>query len=176
MSHLLYKIGNFSGRHPWRVIAAWVMVAFAVVMLNQSAGGQPDDDFRLPGSESQRAADLIQDRFPQQTLYASNVIFHSEGLTSPETKAVVRAGGRRAPGRLPHAISVSGPYDPRGPTVSSDGETAFATVGFDTEKLELQRVRRRRAAVQAAARRRRPGRVRRRARATPTPQPAATAR
>ena len=61
MSHLLYKIGNFSGRHPWRVIAAWVMVAFAVVMLNQSAGGQPDDDFRLPGSESQRAADLIQE-------------------------------------------------------------------------------------------------------------------
>src|SRR5262249_10279253 len=91
MSHLLYRIGNFSGRHPWRVIAAWALVALAVVMLNSSAGGQPDDNFRLPGSESQRAADLIQDRFPQQTLYTSNVIFHSpDGLTSPETKTVVQ--------------------------------------------------------------------------------------
>ncbi len=150
MSHLLYKIGNFSGRHPWRVIAAWVMVAFAVVMLNQSAGGQPDDDFRLPGSESQRAADLIQDRFPQQTLYASNVIFHSpEGLTSPETKAVVQQAVDGLQ-ELPHAISVSGPYDPRGPTVSSDGETAFATVGFDTQKLDSSAYDAADRAVQAA--------------------------
>jgi RND superfamily putative drug exporter len=136
MSHLLYKIGNFSGRHPWRVIAAWVMVAFAVVMLNGSAGGQPDDNFRLPGSESQRAADLIQDRFPQQTLFTSNVIFHSpDGLTSPETKAAVQEAVDKLQ-ELPHAISISSPYDPRGPTVSRDGETAFATVGFDIQKID----------------------------------------
>ena len=77
MSHLLYRIGNFAGRHPWRVIAAWVLVAVAVVMLNGSIGGPPDESFSLPGAESQRAADAIQDRFPQETLYSSNVIFHS---------------------------------------------------------------------------------------------------
>ena len=32
-------------------------------------------------------------------------------------------------------IAVSSPYDPRGPTVSKDGRTAFATVGFTTEKV-----------------------------------------
>ena len=32
-------------------------------------------------------------------------------------------------------IAVSNPYDPRGPTVSEDGQTAFATVGFTTEKV-----------------------------------------
>ena len=32
---------------------------------------------------------------------------------------------------------MSSPYDPRGPTVSADGKTAFATVGFDTEKVGL---------------------------------------
>ena len=90
MSHFLYKIGNFAGRHPWRVIAAWVVVAVAAVMLNGSIGGAPDESFTLPGAESQRAADAIQDRFPQETLYASNVIFHSEeGLSSPEVKHAV---------------------------------------------------------------------------------------
>ena len=37
----------------------------------------PDESFSLPGAESQRAADLIEERFPQETLYTSNVIFHS---------------------------------------------------------------------------------------------------
>ncbi len=32
-------------------------------------------------------------------------------------------------------IAVSSPYDPRGPTLSEDGQTAFATVGFDLEKI-----------------------------------------
>ena len=32
-------------------------------------------------------------------------------------------------------IAVSSPYDPRGPTLSDDGQTAFATVGFDVEKV-----------------------------------------
>jgi hypothetical protein len=32
MSHLLYKIGSFSGRHPWRVISAWLVIAGAALM------------------------------------------------------------------------------------------------------------------------------------------------
>ncbi|HEX4686101.1 MAG TPA: MMPL family transporter [Nocardioides sp.] len=136
MSHLLYKIGNFSGRHPWRVISAWLVIAGAVFMLNGSIGGASDESFSLPGAESQRASDAIQDRFPQETLYSSNVVFHSEeGLTAPETKqAVEQAVTKLEAG--PHVIAVSSPYDPRGPTVSEDGQTAFATVGFDKEKVD----------------------------------------
>ncbi len=137
MSHLLYRIGNFAGRHPWRVISAWVLVAAAVFMLNSSMGGAPDESFSLPGAESQRAADAIQDRFPQETLYTSNVIFHSEdGLTAPETKAAIeQAVEKLADGA--NVVAVSNPYDPRGPTVSEDGQTAFATVGFEIEKVGL---------------------------------------
>jgi RND superfamily putative drug exporter len=138
MSHVLYRIGNYAGRHPWRVISAWVLVAAAVFMLNSSIGGQPDESFSLPGAESQRAADAIQDRFPQETLYSSNVILHSDdGLTDPATRAAVeQAVEKLADG--PHVIAVSSPYDPRGPTVSEDGRTAFATVGFTTEKVTME--------------------------------------
>jgi putative drug exporter of the RND superfamily len=136
MSHLLYKIGNFSGRHPWRVISAWLVIAGAVFLLNGSIGGAPDESFSLPGAESQRAVDAIQDRFPQETLYSSNVVLHSEdGLTSPETKQAVQQAVTQLEAG-PHVIAVSSPYDPRGPTVSKDGQTAFVTVGFDTEKVE----------------------------------------
>lgn len=135
MSHLLYRIGNYAARRPWRVIAAWLVVAGAVFMLNSSAGGDYDESFSLPGSESQRAADAIEDRFPEQTLYSSNVIFHSEdGLTDPATKAAIeQAVGELTEGE--HVVAVSSPYDPRGPTLSEDGQTAFATVAFDIEKV-----------------------------------------
>ena len=91
MSRVLYRIGHFAGRHPWRVLAAWVLVAVTAVMLNSSFGGAPDESFSLPGAESQRAADAIEDRFPQETLNTSNVIFHDEkGLTEPAAKEAVQ--------------------------------------------------------------------------------------
>ena len=138
MSHFLYKIGNFAGRHPWRVIAAWIFIAGAIFMLNTSQGGEYDESFKLPGSDSQRAADAIEDRFPEETLYSSNVIFHSEnGLTDPASKAAIeQAVAELTEGE--HVIAVSSPYDPRGPTVSEDGQTAFATVGFDIEKIGIE--------------------------------------
>ncbi|MGZ4637772.1 MAG: MMPL family transporter [Actinomycetes bacterium] len=135
MSRLLYRIGHFSGRHPWRILAAWILVAVAAVMLNSSIGGQPDESFRLPGAESQRAADALAQRFPQQTLYTSNIILHSEdGITAPTVKAAV-ADTIAELKKSPHVVAVTDPYDPRGPTVSKDGKTAFATVGYDAKKV-----------------------------------------
>ena len=135
MSNVLYRIGHFAGRHPWRVIGAWVVVAVSIVMLNAAGGGAYDEKFTLPGSESQAAADAIQERFPQETLYASNIIFHSEdGLTGRDQKAAIQQAVEQL-GAGPHVIAVSSPYDPRGPTLSEDGQTAFATVGFDLDKI-----------------------------------------
>jgi RND superfamily putative drug exporter len=137
MSRLLYRIGHFSGRHPWRVLTAWILVAVAAFVLNGSIGGQPDETFRLPGAESQRAADALEARFPQETLFTSNVIFHSEdGLTTPQVKALVAEAVVQLE-KGPHVSGVSDPYDPRGPTVSKDGNTAFATVAYDKAKIEL---------------------------------------
>ena len=49
MSRLLYRIGHFAGRHPWRVLAAWVLSPSTAFVLNSSFGGAPDETFRLPG-------------------------------------------------------------------------------------------------------------------------------
>ena len=89
-----------------------MLVAVTAVMLNSSFGGAPDEHFSLPGAESQRAADAIEDRFPQETLNTSNVVFHDEaGLTEPAAKAAVdQAVAQLADGK--HVIDVADPYDP----------------------------------------------------------------
>ena len=104
-------------------------------MLNSSLGGPPDESFTIPGAESQTAADAIQDRFPQETLYTSNIIFHSdEGITEASAReaAVDEALAKLADGD--NVVDVSDPFDPSGPTVSKDGTTAFTTVAFDSEE------------------------------------------
>ncbi len=150
MSRILYRLGHFSGRHPWRILAAWIVVGISVFMLSSSHGGSPDESFNIPGAESQRAADAVADRFPQETVYTSNVIFHSDkGLEDPATKAAIEqtvtelATGHKV-------VSVNSPYDPRGPTLSDDGKTAFATVAFDAEKTSAAQFKEAAASTKAA--------------------------
>jgi putative drug exporter of the RND superfamily len=135
MSRILFAVGHFAGRHPWRVLAVWVLVAVAVVSLNSRFGGESTEEFSLPGAESQRAADALEERFPQRTLYTAHIIFHAPtGLASgPAKTAVSQAVSRLADGE--HVIGVTDPFDPRAPTLSQDRETAFTTVGYDTQEI-----------------------------------------
>ena len=66
VSALLFRLGRSSARHPFRVIGLWLVAAIAIVALQGAAGGQFDNSFRVPGVESQRAADILKDRFPSQ--------------------------------------------------------------------------------------------------------------
>jgi RND superfamily putative drug exporter len=137
MSRLLYRLGHFAGRHPWRVLGTWILIAVAAFALNSSIGGASNDTFTLPGAESQRAADALNDRFPSQSVYTSQVVLHAdEGLTTRAAKQAIHAGVT-ALADVPHVVDVTDPYDPRGPTVSEDGKTAFSTVAFDTDKIAL---------------------------------------
>ena len=63
-----------------------------------------------------------------------------EGLTKPGSEPQLR--DREALAKVAHVVDVSGPFDPRGPTVSPGGRTAFVTVVFDTDEI-LQPVSRR---------------------------------
>ena len=87
-----------------------------------------------PGADSQRAADALAERFPEQTLFTSNVVFHAlVDSPMPRRDRIQAAVERLARGA--HVISVTDPYDPRGPTISKDDTTAIATVGFDVEQV-----------------------------------------
>jgi putative drug exporter of the RND superfamily len=135
MSRILFGIGRLAGRHPWRVLAVWILIAVATVMVNSKFGGESNEDFKLPGAESQRAADAIEQRFPQRSLYTSNVIFHAaDGLSAPGLRTAVSDAVAQLE-RGAHVVAVSDPFDRRSGTVSKDGATAFATVAYDTQEV-----------------------------------------
>ena len=60
MSSLLYRLGRYSARRPWRMIGAWLLIAVALIGASSSFGRDLDDTFAVPGLDSQDALDLLQ--------------------------------------------------------------------------------------------------------------------
>src|SRR4051812_34141574 len=50
--------------HPWRTIAAWALIVVTIVTASATFGGKLVNESSIPGSDSQQAVDLLQDRFP----------------------------------------------------------------------------------------------------------------
>ncbi|HET6988012.1 MAG TPA: MMPL family transporter, partial [Kribbella sp.] len=72
-------LGRLASRHPWYVIAAWVV--FAVVVVLSSPGLKPttdQSDFLPRHYESIKAAELQQKAFPEQRQPAAIVVFSRE--------------------------------------------------------------------------------------------------
>src|SRR5262249_59940140 len=94
--------------------------------------------FALPNTDSQRAIDLLQSRFPAQAGDSDQIVFHTRNgkLTDASTRAVIAPLlGRIA--RLPHVSGVVSPYDAGANAVSKTGRIGFATVEFDQRANQL---------------------------------------
>ena len=119
--------------HRGRVFLAWVAVAVLTTVIAGAAGRNYATNFILPGTESQRAVDLLKREFPGQSGDMDTVVFHVSNGTvdAPQVRgAMTRLLGRVS--RDPHVVSVLSPYGPRGAVeISHDRKTAFATVNYD---------------------------------------------
>jgi putative drug exporter of the RND superfamily len=116
-----------------RVVVAWVAVAVLATVLAQSVGPNYVSVFGLPGTESQRAVDLLKHEFKAQSGDADTIVFHvAKGtIDSPAVRAAMTPVLARV-SALPHVAGVVSPYSPRGAVqVSANRMTAFATINYD---------------------------------------------
>ena len=85
MSRFLHRLGGFSARHPWRVIAVWAAAAVVVLGLAASYGGSLNDDYVIPDTSSQRAYDMLRDKFPAFSGADARVVVHADNGTVDPT-------------------------------------------------------------------------------------------
>jgi RND superfamily putative drug exporter len=71
MTAPLYAIGRFCSRHHYPVIAAWLVLAVALVLIGQAGGSKTSENLTLPGTGSTKATELLEDNLPEQA-YGSN--------------------------------------------------------------------------------------------------------
>jgi RND superfamily putative drug exporter len=138
---MLERLARWCYRHRWRTVVVWIVVLIGSIALVNVAGGQYTAEFSLPGSESQKAFDLLEERFPARSGDTATIVFEAEaGVTNSDVQqAMSRAFARVA--RLDHVVGVTSPYSQEGARqISADGRIAFADVQFDvgTGEIPLQ--------------------------------------
>jgi RND superfamily putative drug exporter len=137
--------------HPWRVIIGWLGIVAALVVLVGGVGGSLKDEFEIPGSDTQRATDLIEAEFTSEQGGVLNLVFaapEGQRLDTPERRAAInqaiaklRTDEFKPTGRDPEGEagleSVGNPFSKD--TFSDDGRIAYAEAQFDRVIYEEDR-------------------------------------
>src|SRR3546814_17408064 len=74
MASFLYRLGHLSVRRRRWVVLIWVGLLVGVGAASTAAGGTTNDSISLPGTESQDAIDLLDERFPAQGGSSTQVV------------------------------------------------------------------------------------------------------
>src|SRR5699024_5319880 len=113
MSKFLYRLGHRSVQRRKLVLVIWLAILVAVAGLGVVWGGDTSDEFAIPGTESQRAMDLLESRFPEQSGSNARVVFAApEGtaLTDPDNKEAMEAAFASM-ADAPGVVSVTDPFE-----------------------------------------------------------------
>jgi len=137
MSKFLYRLGKSAVRNRRRFVLGWLAALLVVIGLSSALGGETVDEISIPGTESQEAADLLDERFPAQSGASAQVVFEAPDgtkLAEPANVADVEAVLAEA-SELEGVIGVSNPFETG--TISQSGEIGFADVRYEQETKDV---------------------------------------
>ena len=75
MSGWLDRLGRRAARHHWWFLTAWLVAAIAIGALAKGLDGHTTDNFRIEGTQSQEAIDLLDVKFPSAAGSTATVVF-----------------------------------------------------------------------------------------------------
>ncbi|PIM73796.1 hypothetical protein CTU88_08795 [Streptomyces sp. JV178] len=138
MATFLYKLGRLAFRRRGRTTLLWLLILVGVGYAASAAPAPPADTFSMPGTESQKAFDLLKERFPDASAdgATARVVVRAPAgkVSDPAQKAKVE----QLLADLAKAPLVKGVADPyQAGAVSKDGTTAYATVLYKVAATEL---------------------------------------
>ena len=116
----LHRLGLATARHPWRTVAAWVLVILAVGAAATTWGGALRDNWDVPGARAQKGLEQVREHFPASGGSSAQVVLHDDERLDPATVTDVT----KALTALDHVIGVT-------PRISEDGDTALLYVRYD---------------------------------------------
>jgi putative drug exporter of the RND superfamily len=136
---ILYQIGRWSFRRRRLVAGLWLTAVVLAVLAGATAPAGEEEDISMPGTESQKAFDLLDERFPQGNSQGAEarLAFQApdgELMTDPENKAAVEG----VLGSLNGGKQVAEAMDPYGSgAVSEDGSIAYSTITYSEAAVDL---------------------------------------
>ncbi|CAN5279533.1 hypothetical protein BH11ACT2_BH11ACT2_07940 [soil metagenome] len=133
MATLLYRLGKFAYRRAWYVIGAWIVILAAILGGGVALGGQFDESFAIPGTESQNALDRLEAVFPSVAGAGVQVVVEAPDGASVESATAKNAIADQvaAIDKIRGVEAVTSPFGKyAGKAVSDDKSMALIKVQF----------------------------------------------
>ncbi len=109
----------------------WILLVVVAVVALQNFGGTLTDSFVVPGTETQSAVDLLEERYPARSGSELAAVFHTPNGTiqGDEAQSAIQAFVRQVADV--DEVAVVFPPEQRQGSLSADGRTAIVRVAFD---------------------------------------------
>ncbi|MET9494983.1 MMPL family transporter [Streptomyces sp. NPDC006552] len=140
MATFLYKLGKLAFRRRHFVALIWVALLTLAGVGAASAPTAASSSFSIPGTEAQKAFDLLDARFPGSAAdgATARVVFKApahEKLTGAANKADVQDTVAALKSSSTQVASVADPFAAK--TVSKDGTIAYTSATYKVSSMEL---------------------------------------
>lgn len=137
MATVLYRLGKFAFRSRRLVASVWLAVVVAVGLGAATLSGNSSDSFSIPGTESQEAIDLLEERFPEAAADGANarVVFVAPDGEQLADYASAVGDVLTTIADGPQVDSVVNPLDAQ--LISPNGRMGLANVTFSAGFIEL---------------------------------------
>ncbi|MFC8078127.1 MMPL family transporter [Streptomyces sp. NPDC057307] len=139
MATFLYRLGHLAFRRRRWVALIWVAILAATAFAAVKAPAAPEDGFAMPGTESQKAFDLLDQRFPSG---------NSEGadarlvFVAPDGQKITATPYKDSVDEAVTAVADGGqvatalnPFEAH--AVSEDGTTAYSGITYNAKAEDL---------------------------------------
>jgi RND superfamily putative drug exporter len=87
------RLARLCNRHRWRTFGVWLLALILIQVVASSVGVKEISSFRLPGTESQRAYDLLADHFPAAKGDTDQIVYKARSGSLEDAANRARGGG-----------------------------------------------------------------------------------
>ncbi len=133
MASILQRLGRTSFRRRRRVLALWLGVLVLVGVIGAAASKPFSEEFKIPGTGSQQAIDLLKAKLPAASGAAGQVVFAAPSGGQVKDDAAAIDSSIAAAEKTPGVVSITDPLETPG-AISKDGAYALANVQFEDER------------------------------------------
>src|SRR3954471_18935749 len=132
------RLARVCSGHRWRTFFAWLLALVVLQGIAAGVGTKKISSFRLPGTESQRAYDLLAAHFPAAKGDTDQLVFRARSgkLTDSATKARIQASLKGLAGS-PDVAAVDSPFSPRG-QITRDRRIGVATLNYKKSTNDIK--------------------------------------
>jgi putative drug exporter of the RND superfamily len=137
MAAYLYRLGGWAFENRWKALGAWIAVLAIVIGSAAAFSGKTNDEFTVPGTESQTAQDLLEQKFPEASGATARMVFaapEGQTLSSKANKETVEATLAQT-AKAEDVMRIVDPY--QAGTIAPDGRIGYADVIYPVPSGEI---------------------------------------